>query len=687
MAKKQKGFGFNISLGLDQFNKDCKSVQKAFGDLFGKDVMDLSKGAAGAIAGIGAALSGIAVAAYNFGSKMDALKTNLTGVWGSAEQANKQYARLRQISENSSFGLDQLQKLDATMASLGLDSDSAAEMVSRLADLGTKGGNMEAMSDALLNIKTSGVVSAKALKEFARAGIDVSDVIGMDATTALNTLMERMNKFDGYLEGEATDIWSQIPRMVKIVEDAMASLGNYINDNFSQYFVAAGNVVSDLRDRFESLLNDEGGLAQLEEAVIDVAEAITIMALPALGQLAVGFIPVVVKAGAFILALEAIRDIMRAFRGESSIILTTFKAVFSQLGSWVMSLAEKVAEFNVDVMEMAMRASSFVPGDGTAMAVGKAYDAAVALRKQIRAWSKPVHEQTEEFWKEWDKDWQKFSDESVVGRVFAGLGSVYGSYEGQLGAYQLGGKAQKPTKVNRVTANSVRSAATALAGTASSEGDGFSVWTAGKEIWSDFKNAAIECYQTIQTEAQPVLDALARQNEWTEAGTARWNEWTDSMKAGLANGFADSLTTALFASQNFFESIGEGLKNLGKEILAEIAKMLILTTLMRALGIHSGSIPGISTVSSWKTGSIHDGIVQNGKVVTTDPQDYIVATKNPSSLGGGSNVVVNVTNNNASQNEVKTTSHFDGTKEIINIVIEGLTRNVNGFKDTVRAIL
>lgn len=39
---------------------------------------------------------------------------------------------------------------------------------------------------------------------------------------------------------------------------------------------------------------------------------------------------------------------------------------------------------------------------------------------------------------------------------------------------------------------------------------------------------------------------------------------------------------------------------------------------------------------------INDGIVQNGQVITTHPDDYIIATKDPSSLGGGKNININI---------------------------------------------
>ena len=79
-----------------------------------------------------------------------------------------------------------------------------------------------------------------------------------------------------------------------------------------------------------------------------------------------------------------------------------------------------------------------------------------------------------------------------------------------------------------------------------------------------------------------------------------------------------------------------------------------------------------------------DGVVQNGKIIGTDPNDTIIAMKHPENLGNnGANVVVNVNNN--SQSQVSTNSYFDGTREIIDIFIDGFTHNVNGVRDMVRS--
>jgi hypothetical protein len=683
MAKKQKGFGFNIGLGLDDFKKDCKSLQNSFNSIFGKDIMDLSKGAVGALGAIGAAFSSIAVAAYQFGSKMDGLKTAFEATWGSAQKANEQYQALKKISENSNFGLDQLQKLDSTMKAIGLDAKSSAEMVRRLGDIGTAkpAVSIENLADALLKIKTTGKVSAKALTEFAKAGIEVSDVIGMDATTALNTLMERMNKFDGYLENEATDIWSQIPRIVETVQDALAELGNYINDNFKQYFVALGNTVSDLRDEFVKFLNDEGGMAELQESIIDIVEAITIMALPALAQMAVAMAPITLKAIAFIAALEGIRDLMKALRGEGSVIVSTFKAVFSQLASWVMDLAEKVAQLNVDLMEMAMNAAAAVNNDVLYALTGKGYDSAKSIRNRVHSLRKPVDEQTDEFWKEVEKNATKASDTSIIGYVSSLLGKTVGTYEGNLNAGTLGPKARKKQQVSRVTANNPESSDS---GSSTQKDDtkvyNTTLWDDLKRQYKSFKNVIVETYDAGKQKVEEYLEEQEKERQKALELKQEMQDFKVSIAENLANGF----TEALFAGENFFKSMGNMLENLGKQLLAQITQMLVLTTLFRAFGIGY-DIKGLSAIPR----AIDDGIVQNGKVITTDPRDYIIATKNPESLGGSGNdgqpnVVINVQNNSTSQ--VSADSFFDGTRTIVDIVIDGLQRNVNGLRDTVRAI-
>jgi phage-related protein len=68
---------------------------------------------------------------------------------------------------------------------------------------------------------------------------------------------------------------------------------------------------------------------------------------------------------------------------------------------------------------------------------------------------------------------------------------------------------------------------------------------------------------------------------------------------------------------------------------------------LASIGKSVGSTIGSALGKIGNVLGIHDGIVQNGQIITTDPADYIVATKDPSSLGGGGGRNINININGA----------------------------------------
>ena len=71
--------------------------------------------------------------------------------------------------------------------------------------------------------------------------------------------------------------------------------------------------------------------------------------------------------------------------------------------------------------------------------------------------------------------------------------------------------------------------------------------------------------------------------------------------------------------------------------VAAIASASALTLGIGALAIAGGIAAGAMAMKSGTesaTPSIDDGVVQNGNVITTDPADFLIATKNPSALAG-----------------------------------------------------
>lgn len=685
MARK-KGFGFSIGLDISDFEKNCKKLNKLIDQKLGANIVALSNNAVKALGAVTVALTGIGIAAYNLGSKMDTLKTAFEGTWGSAKKANEQYERLRKISENSNYGLEQLQKVDSQMKALGLSSDEAAEMVARLADVGTAKNisNLEGLSEKLLQIKVSGTVSARALKEFAEAGIEVSDLAGKDATTAINLLMERLNKFNGYLENEATDIWSQIPRAIKIVQDAIANLGNYINDNFKGYAVEAVDVLSELRDRFNSFATNEGGLYKMIGFIQELGIALSVIALPNLVKTTIALAPIAVKCLVVAATLEGILDIMRLLRGESSLLFSSFKLLFSKLASWTLDFGMMIAEWYESMFEMAEKAAVAVGNSSMTELAGLGRLGAQQARLKLKKIQQPVDDQTDDL----ENDVVENSQSSIIGNLGKLMGEAVENIDRII---TKSASINIPATPRTRKKTSITTGDGALSKVTKTVLDNNYTWDTLKESYEQIKLKGLDCWGSIKAKLAEVYEAYVKQREELKRQETLFKNWENGIKNTFSKGFKEALETAFKASGSFFYSLGKSLRDLGKQILEQISKMLVLTFLFRAFGIKSGSISGIMTAASWSKGlmndgkSVNDGVIQNGKIISTHPDDYIIAAKDPSRLGNSpAKIIVNVNNN--SNSEISTNSYFDGTKQVIDIFIEGLSRNVSGVKDAIRAI-
>lgn len=97
--------------------------------------------------------------------------------------------------------------------------------------------------------------------------------------------------------------------------------------------------------------------------------------------------------------------------------------------------------------------------------------------------------------------------------------------------------------------------------------------------------------------------------------------------------FVNSLADAFIDLNNWLDKtmakLDSFIKKAGGGVLSGVA------------GFASNVLGGAKSVLG-----INDGIVQNGQIITTHPDDYLIATKNPGSLMGGGGIVINITGGN-----------------------------------------
>jgi TP901 family phage tail tape measure protein len=120
----------------------------------------------------------------------------------------------------------------------------------------------------------------------------------------------------------------------------------------------------------------------------------------------------------------------------------------------------------------------------------------------------------------------------------------------------------------------------------------------------------------------------------------------DQFTRNLTNGFSRAIASSIVHWRGFGEAMRDMFSRLAEDLLTIMLEKLLMplfasmaSTLVNLFGgLGFGSLfggGGIGTGWSAPLTTLNDGIVQNGRVITTHPDDYIIATKTPDTLGGG----------------------------------------------------
>ena len=142
-----------------------------------------------------------------------------------------------------------------------------------------------------------------------------------------------------------------------------------------------------------------------------------------------------------------------------------------------------------------------------------------------------------------------------------------------------------------------------------------------------------------------------------------FSDWIISM-IDIWNGFTNKLTVALSKSLDFLMNI---LKSIWEHLKITFSASV---NILRSFGawiwdslvnVLKSSFSVLKNIGSWiaskiksmfglgggSSRSVNDAIITpSGQVIQTNPQDYLIATKNPGALGGGgSNITVNIQGN------------------------------------------
>ena len=183
-----------------------------------------------------------------------------------------------------------------------------------------------------------------------------------------------------------------------------------------------------------------------------------------------------------------------------------------------------------------------------------------------------------------------------------------------------------------------------------------------------------QAYRELGTEALQALGPIMQKAGFEMVARGAINDSLGMILGGLglaaAGGFASGLGNALSANNDKNKDEAEKIQDL-KDQLADLLEQARKDALYYENNLRHKTALGINKEFSYQ--SVHDAVITpEGDVITTDPKDYLIATKTPGQFAGGGTVTPiinnNIINNSSSKVRQEQQQNPDGSIDIITII-------------------
>lgn len=237
---------------MDIFNKKAKESEQTTGKL--DDVFRaLSPSAITAVAGITAlvasvkSLSQASLANY---AHFEKLEMGLTTFFQSAEKGKAKFEELRKLSNETTFGVDELTDSFTQMANVGVDVDTIKDKLTMLGDLaqGDKSKFAE-LTSIYAKINSTGKAGALQLQQIASRGIPIYDMlkkIGVQGTATADDITKAFQK----MTEEGGQFHDAMNNINQTIEGKQGFISDYLKEmsvNFAE--------VTGLADAYKDVLD------------------------------------------------------------------------------------------------------------------------------------------------------------------------------------------------------------------------------------------------------------------------------------------------------------------------------------------------------------------------------------------------------------------------------------------------
>lgn len=328
--------------------KDTKQALDSQGDAMDKGVLkaELMKDA---LTKIAQKLVEVVKASVSYNAQMESYEASFASFLGSAEEASKAIAAIKEDAASMPFGASDLVEANRALITTGESADDSRKAINALAQAvaATGGGNAELsrMAANLAQVKNVGKATSMDIKQFANAGINIygllSDYTGKsveeikdmeisyeDLTAALQKATEEGGAYYGAMEKQAQTYNGQLNSMKANIQEALGTTFKSVSDTLKNEVFPAINKALDSID-FEKLGAEIKSIVDAVAAIMPVVSAVAKLVFGAVGDVLAAIAPIA----------DRIKEI---FNGVISFITNIFTGQWRKAWDSLVSVAKNL---------------------------------------------------------------------------------------------------------------------------------------------------------------------------------------------------------------------------------------------------------------------------------------------------------------------------------------------------------
>lgn len=277
-----------IGARINEFNKEMGALQKNVKRTFASDNLGISKGAVGAIVGVGVALGALGLASVKAAGQMEQTRIAFTTLLKDGEKAKSFLSELEKFAASTPFELPGVLDASKRLLAFGFSAEQVIPILTAVGDsaaaLGIGEEGIQRLTLAIGQMQAKGKVSAEEMLQLAEAGVPAWEMLANKIGTDIPTAMDKASKgqisaaegIQAVISGMNSKFGGMMEQQAQTVNGIMSN----IQDSVTQSMVGIGDEIIEAFDIKPKLKGAQDALGEFTEKVKSIGLADAVREIP-----------------------------------------------------------------------------------------------------------------------------------------------------------------------------------------------------------------------------------------------------------------------------------------------------------------------------------------------------------------------------------------------------------------------